>query len=94
MNTVRELLNDFNTENVSESILNFETNCTIARDLNDFFEGALLVSDDGLQEISVNLEEDRRDFARLAIFQFDEEGYITSETGFDDNMELLYVNEL
>lgn len=94
MNTVRELLKDFNTENVSETILNFETKCTNARDLNDFFKGALLTSDDGLQEVSVHLEKDDGEFARLAIFQFDEDGYIISETGFDDNMEIIYVNEL
>lgn len=94
MNTVRELLTDFDTQNVSETILNYETNCTNARALNDFFKGVLLVTDDDSEEISINLQEDDGEFARLAIFKFDDKGYLESETGFDDEMKIVYVNEL
>lgn len=90
---VRELLKDFDIENVSKTILDYDTKCTNVEEYSYLFKGALLIAEDGLEEVSINLEA-QNEFARLAIFTYSNDGYLMSETGFDDDMNILYVNNL
>ena len=91
---IKDLVNDFDITFVGEQILEMETECTHAKPHNEFFEGVLLTNEnDNTYEMNMNLENDD-EFARLALFNFDDEGFIIRETGYDDDGEILYVNEL
>lgn len=86
-----------NVEKISEEILNIsidgdvEINCT-----NYLYKGIEISYSNFL--IGINLDEpiytDDSEFTPFVVFEFDENDFIISEKGFDENLNLVYNNEL
>ena len=99
MNTIKNILlkNNMKIEKVSDKILNIsidgdvEVNCT-----NYLYKGIEISYSNFL--IGINLDEpnfsDNSEFVPFVIFKFDENDFIISEKGFDENLNLVYENEL
>lgn len=84
------LNNGFNTININEKILNLDVECSEAR-LSDKYSptDSIDIIGDKCTYI-INLE--RNEFAPFTLIEFDDDMNIVVETGFDDDLEVIFHN--
>ena len=91
---IKDLLleNGFSIENICENILQLEVNANKVSETDKYspIVGYDLTGDDNIM-YTINLEDNA--FASFIKTEIDDEGYYLKETGFDDELNVLYVND-
>ena len=99
MNTIKNILlkSNLNVENISDKILNISINGDVEINRTNYLYKGYEISYSNFL-IGINLDEpkfsDNSEFVPFVIFKFDENDFIISEKGFDENLNLVYENEL
>lgn len=95
MNTIKNILlknNMKNVEKISNKILNISIDGDVEVERTNYLYKGYNLFFKNIQ-IGINLE-DNSEFVPFVVFEFDENDFIISEKGFDENLNLVYENEL
>lgn len=86
-----------NVEKISDKILNISIDGDVQVNRTNYLYKGYEISYSNLL-IGINLDEpkfsDNSEFVPFVVFKFDENDFIISEKGFDENLNLVYENEL
>lgn len=100
MNTIKNILlknNMKNVEKISDKILNISIDGDVEVERTNYLYKGYNLFFKNIQ-IGINLDEpkfsDNSEFVPFVVFEFDENDFIISEKGFDENLNLVYENEL
>lgn len=95
MNTIKNILlknNMKNVEKISDKILNISIDGDVEVERTNYLYKGYNLFFKNIQ-IGINLE-DNSEFVPFVVFEFDKNDFIISEKGFDENLNLIYENEL
>ena len=81
-----------NVEKISDKILNISIDGDVEVERTNYLYKGYNLFFKNIQ-IGINLE-DNSEFVPFVVFEFDENDFIISEKGFDENLNLVYENEL
>ena len=99
MTTIKNILlkNNFNVEKISNKILNISIDGDVEVNRTNYLYKVIEISYKNFL-IGINLDEpiytNESEFTPFVVFEFDENDFIKNEKGFDENLNLMYENEL
>ena len=99
MTTIKNILlkNNFNVEKISNKILNISIDGDVEVNRTNYLYKGIEISYKNFL-IGINLDEpiytNESEFTPFVVFEFDENDFIKNEKGFDENLNLMYENEL